>query len=44
MPSDLTIADVRVVLGDIPVKRSHKMSFTTLQAVNFAFEPLEGAA
>ena len=37
MPSDLIIADVRVVLADIPVKRPHKMSFTTLEAVNFAF-------
>ena len=37
MPSDLTIAEVRVVLADIPVKRPHKMSFTTLEAVNFVF-------
>jgi muconate/chloromuconate cycloisomerase len=41
MPSDLTIADVRVVLADIPVKRPHAMSFTTLTAVNFAFVRLE---
>jgi L-alanine-DL-glutamate epimerase-like enolase superfamily enzyme len=37
------IADVRVVLADIPVKRPHKMSFTTLEAVNFAFVRLETA-
>src|SRR5256885_15376442 len=41
MPSDLTIADVRVRLADIPVKRPHKMSFTTLEAVNFAFVRIE---
>ena len=41
MPSDLTIAEVRVVLADIPVKRPHKMSFTTLEAVNFAFVRIE---
>jgi len=35
------IADVRVTLADIPVKRPHKMSFTTLAAVNFAFVRLE---
>ena len=39
--SDLTIADVRVRLADIPVKRPHKMSFTTLEAVNFAFVRIE---
>jgi len=39
--SDLTIADVRVWLADIPVKRPHKMSFTTLEAVNFAFVRIE---
>ena len=39
----MKIADVRVVLADIPVKRPHKMSFTTLQAVNFAFVRLETA-
>src|SRR5688572_18507295 len=33
----LEIADVRVVLADIPVRRPHTMSFTTLEAVNFAF-------
>jgi muconate cycloisomerase len=41
MPSDLTIGEVRVILADIPVKRPHKMSFTTLQAVNFAFVRIE---
>src|SRR5688572_28118007 len=41
MPSDLTIGDVRVVLADIPVKRPHKMSFTTLEVVNFAFVRVE---
>src|SRR5206468_5430766 len=41
MPSDLTIADVRVSLADIPVKRPHKMSFTTLHAMNFAFVRIE---
>src|SRR5690242_2819170 len=41
MPSDLTIADIRVRLADIPVKRPHKMSFTTLEAVNFAFVRIE---
>src|SRR2546430_17657155 len=40
-PTDLTIADVRVRLADIPVKRPHKMSFTTLEAVNFAFVRIE---
>jgi muconate cycloisomerase len=39
--TDLTIADVRVLLADIPVKRPHKMSFTTLTAVNFAFVRIE---
>jgi muconate cycloisomerase len=41
MPSDLTIADVRVMLADIPVKRPHKMSFTTLHEMNFAFVRIE---
>jgi len=39
----MKIADVRVILADIPVKRLHKMSFTTLAAVNFAFVRLETA-
>ena len=47
MPSDaglssaLTIADLRVVAADIPVRRPHHMSFTTLEAVNFVFVRLE---
>jgi muconate cycloisomerase len=39
----MKIADVRVILADIPVKRPHKMSFTTLEAVNFAFVRIETA-
>jgi muconate cycloisomerase len=35
------IADLRVVRADIPVRRPHAMSFTTLRAVNFAFVRLE---
>ena len=37
----MKIADVRVILADIPVKRPHRMSFTTLHAVNFAFVRVE---
>src|SRR5213594_1736000 len=37
----MRIADVRVILADIPIKRPHKMSFTTLEAVNFAFVRME---
>src|SRR2546428_8767605 len=37
----MRIADVRVILADIPVKRPHKMSFTTLEKVNFAFGRME---
>jgi muconate cycloisomerase len=37
----MQLADVRVALADIPVKRPHAMSFTTLKAVNFAFVRLE---
>lgn len=37
----LPIANVRVVLADIPLRRPHAMSFTTLEAVNFAFVRLE---
>ena len=37
----MIIGDVRVVLADIPVKRPHTMSFTTLEAVNFAFVRIE---
>jgi muconate cycloisomerase len=39
----MKIADLRVVLADIPVKRPHKMSFTTLEAVNFVFVRLESS-
>src|SRR5712691_4259984 len=39
----MKIADVRVTLADIPVKRPHTMSFTTLHAVNFAFVRVETA-
>ena len=37
----MQLADVRVILADIPVRRPHAMSFTTLKAVNFAFVRLE---
>jgi muconate/chloromuconate cycloisomerase len=37
----LVVADVRVVLADIPLHRPHAMSFTTLEAVNFAFVRVE---
>ena len=37
----MKIAGVRVVQADIPVERPHKMSFTTLEAVNFVFVRLE---
>jgi muconate/chloromuconate cycloisomerase len=33
----LRIADVRAIVADIPVRRPHAMSFTTLTAVNFVF-------
>src|SRR5438094_8727996 len=39
----MEIGDVRLILADIPVKRPHKMSFTTLEAVNFAFVRVETA-
>jgi muconate cycloisomerase len=42
-PGPIPIADVRVVLADIPVLRPHRMSFTALEAVNFAFVRLETA-
>jgi muconate cycloisomerase len=35
------IGDVRLILADIPVRRPHTMSFTTLQAVNFVFVRIE---
>jgi muconate cycloisomerase len=37
----LAIGDVRLVLADIPVRRAHHMSFTTLTAVNFVFVRIE---
>src|SRR5262245_12609129 len=37
----MRLGDVRVILADIPVRRPHAMSFTTLRAVNFAFVRLE---
>src|SRR5258708_36514448 len=39
----MKLADLRVVRADIPVRRPHKMSFTTLEAVNFVFVRLETA-
>ena len=39
----MKIASVRVVQADIPVARPHKMSFTTLEAVQFVFVRLETA-
>ena len=39
----MKIADVRVMRADIPVRRPHKMSFTTLEVVNFVFVRLEAA-
>src|SRR5712691_2894016 len=37
----MKLADLRVVRADIPVRRPHKMSFTTLEKVNFAFVRME---
>ena len=37
----MIIGDVRLVLADIPVRRPHTMSFTTLEAVNFVFVRIE---
>jgi len=37
----MKIADVRVIQADIPVDRPHKMSFTTLETMNFVFVRLE---
>src|SRR5258708_37356468 len=37
----MKLADLRVVRADIPVRRPHKMSFTTLETVNFVFVRLE---
>ncbi len=39
----MKITGVRVIMADIPVARPHKMSFTTLEAVNFVFVRLETA-
>src|SRR5258708_17179042 len=39
----MKLADLRVVRADIPVRRPHKMSFTTLETVNFVFVRLETA-
>jgi muconate cycloisomerase len=39
----MKIAGMRVIQADIPVERPHKMSFTTLEAVNFVFVRLETA-
>ena len=39
----MKLATVRVIQADIPVGRPHKMSFTTLEAVNFVFVRLETA-
>src|SRR6476660_8167753 len=37
----MKLANLRVVRADIPVRRPHKMSFTTLETVNFVFVRLE---
>jgi muconate cycloisomerase len=37
----MKITGARVIMADIPVARPHKMSFTTLEAVNFVFVRLE---
>jgi muconate/chloromuconate cycloisomerase len=39
----MVIADVRAIRADIPVRRPHTMSFTTLEAVHFVFVRLETA-
>src|SRR5262249_7078689 len=47
MPSSVRVADVRVIVADIPTRRPHHMSFTTLTQVNFVFvrvETTEGGA
>jgi muconate/chloromuconate cycloisomerase len=36
-PGPLELADVRVVRADIPLRRPHHMSFTTLEAVQYVF-------
>jgi muconate cycloisomerase len=37
----MKLGDVKVILADIPVRRPHTMSFTTLETVNFVFVRLE---
>jgi muconate/chloromuconate cycloisomerase len=37
----MVIGDIRVIQADIPVKRPHTMSFTTLHAVNFVLVRVE---
>ena len=37
----MKIADLRIVQADVPLARPHKMSFTTLEAVNFVFVRVE---
>jgi muconate cycloisomerase len=37
----LHVGDARVIVADIPVKRPHAMSFTTLKTMNFVFVRLE---
>jgi muconate/chloromuconate cycloisomerase len=39
----MKIADVRVIQADMPVERPHKMSFTTLETMNFVFVRMETA-
>ncbi|MET0852640.1 MAG: muconate/chloromuconate family cycloisomerase [Candidatus Rokuibacteriota bacterium] len=39
----VNIADIRTIRADIPVRRPHEMSFTTLEAVNFVFVRIETA-
>jgi len=39
----MKIAGVRIVQADIPLTRPHKMSFTTLETMNFVFVRLETA-
>ncbi|HZP36740.1 MAG TPA: muconate/chloromuconate family cycloisomerase [Methylomirabilota bacterium] len=39
----MKLTDLRVVRADIPVRRPHKMSFTTLETVNFVFVRVQTA-
>jgi muconate/chloromuconate cycloisomerase len=39
----MRIGDLRVLRADIPVRRPHAMSFTTLRVVNYAFVRMETA-